>query len=107
MINYLNSILSEFLAKPPTEKLWEAIGLCGTLMFFSRFIVQWIVSEWKKQSVIPVAFWYLSLAGSGILLAYALYVRKPVFILAYAPNSLIYIRNLWMIYRRERTGKAK
>ena len=107
MIDYLNSILSEFLAKSPAQKTWEAIGFCGNLMFFSRFIVQWIASERQKQSVIPVAFWYLSLAGAAILLTYALYLRNPVFILAYAPNALIYIRNLWLINRTSRDQRGK
>ena len=99
MIDYLNSIVGEFLEKSSTEKVWEIIGLCGVLMFFSRFIVQWIVSERKKRSVIPVAFWYLSLGGSVILLGYGLYWRHPILILSYAPNALVYIRNLWLIRR--------
>ncbi len=81
------------------EKAWLAIGLSGQLVFTARFVVQWIVSERKKRSVIPVAFWYLSLVGSLVLLSYAIYRRDPVFILGFSLNSLVYIRNLWLIYR--------
>ncbi len=80
------------------EKAWLAIGLGGQLVFTARFVVQWIVSERKKRSVIPVAFWYLSLVGSLVLLSYAIHTGDPVFILGFCLNSLVYIRNLWLIY---------
>jgi lipid-A-disaccharide synthase-like uncharacterized protein len=81
------------------EKAWLLIGLGGQLLFTARFVVQWIVSERKKRSVIPVAFWYLSLAGSLVLLSYAIYRKDPVFILGFSFNSVVYIRNLRLIYR--------
>ena len=81
------------------EKAWLAIGIGGQLVFTARFVVQWIVSERKKRSVIPVAFWYLSVVGSLVLLSYAIHKRDPVFILGFSLNSLIYVRNLWLIYR--------
>ena len=58
---------------------WDAIGYTGQLIFFSRFIVQWIASERRKESVVPVAFWYLSLGGGSVLLIYAVHNRDPVF----------------------------
>ena len=81
------------------ERAWLAIGIGGQLLFTARFVVQWIVSERQKRSVIPVPFWYLSLGGALVLLSYAIYRRDPVFILGFSLNSLIYIRNLWLIYR--------
>ena len=81
------------------EKAWLAIGFGGQLLFTARFVVQWIASERKKRSVIPVAFWYLSLVGSLVVLSYAIHIRNPVFILGFSLNSLVYIRNLWLIYR--------
>ena len=81
------------------EKVWLLIGLGGQLLFTARFVVQWIVSERKKRSVIPVAFWYLSLAGSLVLLSYAIYRKDPVFVLGFSFNSVVYIRNLRLIYR--------
>jgi lipid-A-disaccharide synthase-like uncharacterized protein len=73
-------------------------------MFTMRFIVQWIASERKKESVIPVSFWYLSLAGGLIVLAYAIYRMDPVFILAYLPGNLVYLRNLYFVYKKRTTS---
>jgi lipid-A-disaccharide synthase-like uncharacterized protein len=81
---------------------WEIIGFVGLLVFSSRFVVQWIVSEIKKESVIPVSFWYLSIVGSLFLLSYALYRADPIFILSYLFNGLIYGRNLYFIYKKRR-----
>lgn len=102
MIEYVHGILNEFLAKSATDKVWEGIGLIGNLLFFSRFMVQWIASERRGQSVIPVAFWYLSLAGNGVVLIYVLHLRNPVFLLAYSLNAVVYVRNLWLIHRQRR-----
>ncbi len=83
--------------------VWIAFGLLGNLCFFSRFLVQWIASERAGRSYIPIAFWYLSVVGSVILLVYAVHRRDPVFTLAYLPNSVVYVRNL-MLIRREQDG---
>jgi lipid-A-disaccharide synthase-like uncharacterized protein len=85
---------------------WVALGLIGQLVFASRFIIQWVASERKKRSVIPVAFWYLSLGGSAILLVYSIHIADPVFILAYSLNSLIYIRNLMLIGKEKQASRA-
>lgn len=82
-----------------TPWIWLAVGFLGQAVFFSRFLVQWIVSERRKQSVIPVAFWYLSLAGSALVLAYALYRLDPVFITGQACGFMIYTRNLMLLRR--------
>ena len=80
------------------EFWWVMVGLSGQLMFSMRFIIQWLSSERARKSVMPVAFWYFSLAGGVILLAYAIYRRDPVFILGQATGLLIYGRNLWLIH---------
>ena len=85
---------------------WFFIGLAGQGLFGSRFLVQWLVSERKKRSVIPLAFWYFSIAGSLTLLAYALYRMDPVFILGHVANSVIYIRNLVLLMREKRLAAA-
>ncbi|WP_207484908.1 lipid-A-disaccharide synthase N-terminal domain-containing protein [Arenibaculum pallidiluteum] len=82
--------------------LWVAIGMLGQGMFSMRFIYQWIYSERVKRSVIPEVFWYFSLAGGVILLAYAIRQRDPVFILGQGAGLLIYLRNIWMIWREKR-----
>ncbi|KTD25988.1 MULTISPECIES: lipid-A-disaccharide synthase N-terminal domain-containing protein [Legionella] len=78
---------------------WLAIGFIGQGIFSARFIVQWLVSEKEKKSVIPVAFWYLSLFGGITLLLYSIYKRDPVFILGQATGVFIYARNLYLIHR--------
>lgn len=83
-----------------TEAVWVAIGFLGQGLFFGRWLVQWIVSERKAESRMPIAFWYLSLVGGLITLAYAIYRRDPVFIAGQSIGALVYIRNLMLIYRQ-------
>lgn len=84
-----------------SDSLWIGIGFVGQVVFGARFLVQWIASERKRQSVIPVAFWYLSLLGSVILLAYAIQRRDAVFIAGFSLNLAIYLRNLYFIHRKQ------
>ena len=81
--------------------VWKVIGWVGNALFFSRFFVQWYVTEKKKQVVVPVAFWWLSLSGSLTLLVYAFYQRDSVFIWAYLFPWLPYIRNIVIHYRHK------
>jgi len=86
---------------PPT--LWLVIGFAGQALFSARFIVQWIASERKRRSIVPVAFWFLSLAGGSILFFYAFLRRDPVIMVGQASGLIVYIRNLWLIYRHRET----
>ena len=79
--------------------LWKLVGWFGNVVFFSRFFVQWYVTERRKQVVVPAAFWWLSLTGSLLLLVYSLHQRDSVFIFAYLFTWIPYIRNL-VIHRR-------
>ena len=81
---------------------WILIGFIGQSFFFSRFLVQWIASERKGKSTIPNAFWYFSIAGSALLLSYAIYRMDPVFIMGQSVNQFVYIRNLVLVKREER-----
>lgn len=81
------------------EALLLAVGFGGQALFSARFIVQWWASERAHRSVVPVAFWYLSLAGGLALLAYAVLRSDPVFVLGQAAGIAIYLRNLWLIHR--------
>ena len=85
---------------------WFIIGLIGQAFFFMRFLVQWIVSERRGESMIPIAFWYFSIGGSMILLAYAIHRQDPVFILGQSVGSVIYIRNLILISRKKKSLSA-
>ncbi len=81
------------------ETVWVVIGWCGQMMFFLRFLVQWIVTERRRQSVIPPSFWYLSIAGAIGLLIYSLWRRDPVFIVGQLMGMVVYVRNLQWHYR--------
>lgn len=91
------------------EYIWLIIGLLGQGIFSARFIVQWLVSEREKRSIIPVAFWYLSLFGGITLLIYSIYKKDPVFILGQTTGVFIYSRNLFLIHRERGSliGKLK
>lgn len=84
---------------------WIVLGFAGQAMFSMRFFVQWIASEKKKESVIPIAFWYFSIGGSMILLIYAIKRKDPVFIVGQGAGFIIYIRNL-MLIRKKRLAEV-
>jgi lipid-A-disaccharide synthase-like uncharacterized protein len=79
---------------------WLILGLFAQGIFFIRFFVQWVTSERKKSSVVPVSFWYLSIAGGLGLLVYAVHIKNPVFIIGQSAGLLIYVRNLVLIYKK-------
>jgi lipid-A-disaccharide synthase-like uncharacterized protein len=84
------------------EHLWLGIGLLGQAFFSMRFLVQWIASERRKESVIPVSFWFFSIGGGLTLLIYAIYRLDPVFIIGQGAGLFVYLRNLYLIRRKER-----
>ena len=75
---------------------WLALGFTAQGLFTARFLVQWLVSEKQKRSTLPKAFWYFSLAGSTLLMVYAVHVGDPVFIIGQAFGTVVYIRNLML-----------
>jgi lipid-A-disaccharide synthase-like uncharacterized protein len=89
-----------------TDVIWVTIGLFGQALFAGRFVVQWFASERSRRSIVPIHFWYLSIAGAAVLLAYAIHKRDIVFILGQSLGFVIYIRNLALI-RRERARLAE
>lgn len=82
-----------------SKTIWYLVGFLGQGLFSARFIVQWLVSERKKQSVIPVMFWYFSILGGTTLLAYAIHIEDPVIIFGQATGLIVYFRNLYFILR--------
>lgn len=84
------------------ETIWVVIGFLGQALFSMRFLWQWIRSEKSRRSVIPIEFWYFSIAGGVTLLAYAIYREDPVFIAGQAGGLIIYSRNLYLIARERR-----
>ncbi len=75
-------------------------GLLAQAIFMSRMLVQWIASERAGASVVPVAFWWLSIAGALLLLVYGVMRQDVVILLAQAFGFVVYGRNLMLIYRR-------
>ena len=82
------------------------LGMLGQVMFFSRFLVQWIASEKKGKSTIPVSFWHLSIGGGLLLLIYALWRKDPVITLGQLVGLFVYVRNLMLIYRHKTAQAA-
>ena len=81
-------------------KTWLIIGFIGQTLFFMRFLVQWIASERKGESVVPIVFWYFSLSGGIVLLSYAIHIRDPIFIMGQSMGAFIYVRNMVLIFRK-------
>ena len=93
MINYFQNLNTY-------EVIFLIIGFLGQGLFASRFIVQWIYSEKKGESHIPLIFWYLSILGGIGLLTYAIFRKDPVIIVGQTFGIFIYIRNLFLIYKK-------
>ena len=88
------------------DAVWVTVGLLGQLMFTGRFLVQWVASEKAGRSVVPVSFWYFSIMGSLIVLAYGVHKLDPVIIVGQLPGSVIYARNLWLIQKANNSVRA-
>ncbi len=84
------------------EMIWVGIGFIGQSLFFSRWLIQWVVSERKAESQIPVSFWYMSLIGSVIVLAYAIHKVDPVFMVGQGVGTLVYIRNIMLLHQSKK-----
>lgn len=96
-----HQIFSIFDGDISNADIWIMIGLCGQSLFFLRFFIQWITSEKIGKSVIPEVFWYFSLGGGIILLAYAVHRQDPVFILGQSIGLLVYIRNIMLVWQEK------
>ena len=104
-MNFLTH-LWELAAAHPLDTIWTSIGFLGQAVFGVRFLIQWLRSEQAGHSVVPIAFWYVSLAGGLISLAYALHLQAWPLVLGQAMPIPIYARNLYMIHR-DRTRAAE
>lgn len=82
----------------PLGVMWVALGLIGQLLFTGRMVVQWLASEKKHKSVVPVSFWWMSLVGASMLLTYFIWRKDIVGVIGQATGWLIYVRNLYLIY---------
>lgn len=96
---FIRSAINQQIVGDP---VWATVAFIGQALFGSRFIIQWLVSEYKQKSHMPISFWYLSIAGSLILLSYSIHIKNPIFMLSFSLNTLIYIRNLHLLYLESR-----
>jgi len=86
--------------------IWLIVGFLGQICFGARFFIQWICSEKKGESYIPIVFWYCSIAGGLILAVYAIHIKDPVFIMGQSMGVVIYARNLALIHRKRSSRTA-
>jgi lipid-A-disaccharide synthase-like uncharacterized protein len=100
----MHELLSKLGADTATDAIWLLVGLLGQLMFTARFIVQWIASEKAGKSVVPIAFWYFSMIGGAVVLAYGIHKLEPVIIMGQLPGVIIYSRNLWLINKESKAA---
>jgi lipid-A-disaccharide synthase-like uncharacterized protein len=99
-----NYVYDIFVAK---FDFWLAFGLVAQLSFAARFLVQWIASERAGKSVVPLAFWFFSIGGGLMTLAYGLVKREPVIIIGQLLSNVIYVRNIMLIYKsRQRVSRT-
>lgn len=103
MIDWLKDVLH---VETGYELAWIGIGLAGQVLFMLRFIVQWVVSERARRSIVPVSFWWFSVAGAAILLLYAIHRMDPVFILGQSLGFFVYFRNIRLVRNERRTNGA-
>jgi lipid-A-disaccharide synthase-like uncharacterized protein len=90
----------------PTDTVWTGVGFLGQAIFGVRFLIQWLKSEQEGHSVVPVAFWYFSIVGGAISLAYVIHLGSIPLLLGQGTPLAIYVRNLYMIYRDRRHAEA-
>jgi lipid-A-disaccharide synthase-like uncharacterized protein len=101
MIFQLSSDLRDYLYDVFVARfdLWILFGLVAQIVFAMRFVVQWIASERAGRSVMPVAFWFISLVGGLLTLVYGLVRREPIIIIGQFLAIFIYVRNLMLIFK--------
>lgn len=90
-----------------TTGLWLMVGFLGQAVFTARFLAQWVASERRRDSVVPVVFWWLSLVGGVILLSYAIHRRDPVITVGQSMGVFIYLRNLMLVAKGKRRADRR
>ena len=98
------SVAAPLLFSP---KVWLVIGFTGQAVFTARFLVQWLASERKRDSVVPEAFWWLSILGGLTLFSYASYRQDPVIMVGQAMGLVVYVRNLMLLNKGRRRAARR
>ncbi len=104
-MGYMSNLYFNALQNP-YDTIWMGVGYAGQIVFGIRFLIQWLTSEKKGHSVIPIAFWYCSLVGGILSFTYIVHQREWPLLLGAALPLPIYARNIWMIYRDRRAASA-
>jgi lipid-A-disaccharide synthase-like uncharacterized protein len=100
--------LREIMAKLyGPDAIWHAAGFLGQIVFTMRFVVQWIASEKQGKSIIPIHFWFFSIAGSLVLLVYSFWLRNPVFVVAQSFGCFVYVRNLTLLAKEKKVTQTQ
>jgi len=102
----IEGLLAWYDSLSGAELAWIVIGFVAQFVFMMRFVMQWIYSERAKRSIVPEVFWYFSVLGGALLLAYAVHRKDPVFIAGQSLGLLIYARNLYFIWREKLLGRG-
>lgn len=103
MIYSLSQSVGEYLYDVFVTRfdLWLVFGLLAQLVFTARFLVQWLASEKAGRSVVPMAFWFLSIVGGTMTLVYGIQRREPVIIMGQTLSIFIYVRNVMLIFKNK------
>lgn len=99
-----NDFVGQFLQNDAVPLPLLLFGSAGQIIFTVRFIYQWYYSHKRQESILPIGFWVISLIGSSIIVAYAIFRADPVLILGQSVGFVAYIRNI-VIYRKSRKNK--
>lgn len=97
-------LMNELLTK--SQDPIRILGFTGQAIFFTRFVIQWIVSEKRKESVIPIGFWWCSIVGGSLTLIYGFMIQEPPVILGQLFGNVVYVRNLVLVYRKRKVDAA-
>ncbi len=100
----LERAIAWFQDQSTTDLIWIGLGFFAQFLFMMRFVVQWIASERAKRSVMPEVFWYFSIGGGVLLLAYSVYRVDPVYMFGQGLGLIIYFRNLYFVWNNKKTG---
>ena len=107
MIESISKSMGDIIVKfAGPDRMWYGLGFFGQIVFTMRFVVQWIASEKKGKSVIPISFWFISIAGSLVLLVYSFWRKDPVFILGQSFGCFVYVRNLMLLSKEKQAAEG-
>jgi len=103
----LERAIAWYQSQSTTDLVWVGIGFFAQALFMMRFVVQWIASERARRSIVPDLFWYFSIGGGVLLLAYSIQRGDPVFMFGQGLGLIIYFRNLYFVWTQKKAGASE